>query len=251
MQHLAARKEVAEAYASHDKMRCAFNPPAPTRLAAGLVKTIAAMEAHGSAEPKGYLDIEIGKNMPPSWKEWLEGAKQTKNAGHDEASASEAKRKRVVLKVAREKLEKKLAAEAAAAAATAAAAAAAAAAGGGGASADPAATSASSSKHRHSSEHKHHHDHGGGGSAELSPADPAGFGPDLLRDGSPRPSTSLPKGVVAALGHGERLARSKDSAASAAGTGDEGRGSGGGGSIRAEQMRARRKREHAAHTSTV
>jgi len=53
VQHLAARKEVAEAYASHNKMRCAFNPGAPTRLKEGLALTIKAMKAHGAAEPKG------------------------------------------------------------------------------------------------------------------------------------------------------------------------------------------------------
>jgi UDP-glucose 4-epimerase len=53
VQHLAARKEVLEAYASHDKMRCAFNPAAGTSLKLGLEKTIAAMKAHGAAEPKG------------------------------------------------------------------------------------------------------------------------------------------------------------------------------------------------------
>jgi len=53
VQHLAARKEVAEAYASHVKMRCAFNPSKSTSLEQGLHTTIAAMKAHGSAEPKG------------------------------------------------------------------------------------------------------------------------------------------------------------------------------------------------------
>ena len=44
---------VAEAYASHDKMRCVFNPAKGVSLKAGLERTIAAMKAHGAAEPKG------------------------------------------------------------------------------------------------------------------------------------------------------------------------------------------------------
>ena len=95
------------AYRTGELYTKTVNPPPPTDLAAGLQRTIAAMEAHGSAEPKGYLDIEIGKNLPPSWMEWLEAAKKavSKDSGHDEESAAAAKRKRAALRVARMKME--------------------------------------------------------------------------------------------------------------------------------------------------
>ena len=84
VQHLEARKEVAEAYASHDKLRCYFHPWAPTSLKDGLAVTAAYVQKHyerGGFEPTGYRDIEVGRNMPPSWKRWMDATDPRKRKG--------------------------------------------------------------------------------------------------------------------------------------------------------------------------
>jgi UDP-glucose 4-epimerase len=79
IQHLDARKEVEHAYASHDKLRCYFKPNPPTPLDEGLATVAKFVYETGSFEPKGYLNIEVDRNLPPSWKEWLSAAADNKN----------------------------------------------------------------------------------------------------------------------------------------------------------------------------
>lgn len=74
VQHLEARKEVADAFASHSKLRCFFRPWEPATLEAGLAVTAAYVKKHyaqGGFEPSGYTAIEVGRNMPPSWQAWM------------------------------------------------------------------------------------------------------------------------------------------------------------------------------------
>jgi UDP-glucose 4-epimerase len=71
VKHLDARKEVAHAYASHDKLRCIFNPDTPVDLPEGLRRTVAYAKTLGSFEPVGYTKIEVPRNMPPSWDDAL------------------------------------------------------------------------------------------------------------------------------------------------------------------------------------
>ena len=68
---LPARNEVLDAYASHQKLRCIFNPPKFTTLSDGLQLTFEYVQSHGPYEPTGYSRIEVPKGMPPSWSQWL------------------------------------------------------------------------------------------------------------------------------------------------------------------------------------
>jgi len=68
---LDARKEVELAYASHSKLQCIFSPRTPTSLYDGLAKTAKFVISHGSFPPTGYGNIELCKQLPPSWWVWL------------------------------------------------------------------------------------------------------------------------------------------------------------------------------------
>jgi UDP-glucose 4-epimerase len=74
LKHLEARNEVADAYASHEKLRCFFNPPPPVALEVGLARTAQYAKSIGKFEPTGFTDIEVWDKMPPSWvvalKKW-------------------------------------------------------------------------------------------------------------------------------------------------------------------------------------
>ena len=69
--HLEARNEVVDAYASHEKLRCFFNPPPSVTLEVGLARTAEYVKTIGSFEPTGFTDIEVWEKMPPSWVEAL------------------------------------------------------------------------------------------------------------------------------------------------------------------------------------
>lgn len=68
VQHLDARNEVVHAFSDHSKMRRVFNPPAATDLATGLRKMAEWVRAHGPATPVVFENIEVEKNLPPSWR---------------------------------------------------------------------------------------------------------------------------------------------------------------------------------------
>jgi len=72
VKHLHARNEVTDAWASHDKLRCFFNPPKPVPMTEGLKRTAENVLHVGKFEPTGFSDIEVWKNMPPSWKAALD-----------------------------------------------------------------------------------------------------------------------------------------------------------------------------------
>jgi hypothetical protein len=99
--YLEKRKEVAEAYASHEKLRCIFSPKDPIPLETGLQMTAEYVQKHyyqGGFEPTGaypvipncpvslapgllahpacvrragYSHIEVDVNLPPSWRRFL------------------------------------------------------------------------------------------------------------------------------------------------------------------------------------
>lgn len=82
IQYLDQRNEVVDAYASHDKLQCAFNLPEPVDLQTGLLKTAQFVKEHVVDKesntinkdiliPRGFTDIETWFNMPPSWIEWF------------------------------------------------------------------------------------------------------------------------------------------------------------------------------------
>jgi UDP-glucose 4-epimerase len=87
VKHLNARKEVAHAYASHDKLRCLFNPDTPVDLPEGLRRTVEYTKSLGSFEPVGYSKIEVSRNLPPSWDDALQkwsGKRKHKHRGTKE-----------------------------------------------------------------------------------------------------------------------------------------------------------------------
>lgn len=66
--YLEARNEVLHAYSTHDKVR-EFFPGSPTfNLKEGLAKMAAWAKEHGPRASKEFGEIEIERNLPPSWK---------------------------------------------------------------------------------------------------------------------------------------------------------------------------------------
>jgi len=74
VQLLDKRNEVMDATASHNKLRCFFNPPAPVSLQDGINRTAGYVQSKGRFHPTGFEKIEIWDRMPRSWvvalKEW-------------------------------------------------------------------------------------------------------------------------------------------------------------------------------------
>ena len=65
--HLAARKEVVEAYSSHEKIRQVFGKRKAYSLDEGLSRMAEWVMKHGSRKSKLFDNIEINKNLPQSW----------------------------------------------------------------------------------------------------------------------------------------------------------------------------------------
>ena len=68
--HLAARKEVQNAEASHQKMRCFFGDQEPVDLRIGLKRTVTWAKNFFSDVPtqKEFDAVEVMRSMPPSWR---------------------------------------------------------------------------------------------------------------------------------------------------------------------------------------
>ncbi|WP_426501921.1 NAD-dependent epimerase/dehydratase family protein [Dactylosporangium sp. McL0621] len=74
VQHLPARQEVHDAYASHDKARKIFELTGePVPLAEGLALMAAWVRARGPQEPSVFDAVEVRRNLPPSWLAVLRG----------------------------------------------------------------------------------------------------------------------------------------------------------------------------------
>jgi UDP-glucose 4-epimerase len=67
VEYLPSRDEVADAYASHDKLRGVFGPLPSHGLEEGLANMAAWVRRHGARASKDFEEIEIRKNLPPSW----------------------------------------------------------------------------------------------------------------------------------------------------------------------------------------
>lgn len=65
--YLAARNEVMHAYSDHSKARSVFGPGDETGLADGLARMIAWARTVDVPPAKPFADIEVQRNMPPSW----------------------------------------------------------------------------------------------------------------------------------------------------------------------------------------
>ena len=68
LNHLEARNEVQHAYSSHEKVRKFFPSPDEVSLETGLRKMAEWAKDHGPRESSEFGEIEIEKNLPPSWK---------------------------------------------------------------------------------------------------------------------------------------------------------------------------------------
>jgi UDP-glucose 4-epimerase len=68
LEHLPARNEVVHAFSDHSKVRAAFDPPEPLELREGIERMAAWVREHGARAPVDFVgDIEIHRNLPPSW----------------------------------------------------------------------------------------------------------------------------------------------------------------------------------------
>jgi len=65
--HLPSRNEVKHAYSSHDKCCRVFGEPKPTPLQEGLDRMARWANAVGPRQSRHLGEIEILKNLPPSW----------------------------------------------------------------------------------------------------------------------------------------------------------------------------------------
>jgi|SRR5579859_2686585 len=66
--YLDERNEVKYAYCNHSKLREVFQTNAPLPIQDGIEKMAAWVKQHGSRTSREFENIEIRKNLPPSWK---------------------------------------------------------------------------------------------------------------------------------------------------------------------------------------
>jgi UDP-glucose 4-epimerase len=67
VRHLEARNEVKFAFSDHSKAEKVFGQRKKTTLEEGIASMAQWVKAHGARESNVFKDIEIMKNMPPSW----------------------------------------------------------------------------------------------------------------------------------------------------------------------------------------
>ena len=67
IQHLPARNEVVHAFSDHSKAGSVFHPPAPIDLKTGLARMAKWVKSKGPATPVEFKNIEVHRNLPPSW----------------------------------------------------------------------------------------------------------------------------------------------------------------------------------------
>lgn len=70
--HLEARNEVVHAYSNHDKVRHFFNYQAQFDLAEGIGRMARWAQARGPMKSTVFENIEVTRNMPPSWAKLIQ-----------------------------------------------------------------------------------------------------------------------------------------------------------------------------------
>jgi UDP-glucose 4-epimerase len=65
--HLPARNEVKIAFSDHGKAEHVFGAREKTTLADGIHRMAAWVKTHGARESSIFEEIEIPRNLPPSW----------------------------------------------------------------------------------------------------------------------------------------------------------------------------------------
>lgn len=71
LEFLPARNEVVHAHSSHEKLRKIFNIKETVELEDGLKRMVDWSKNKGPMNPTKFSNIEIEKNMPPSWKKLI------------------------------------------------------------------------------------------------------------------------------------------------------------------------------------
>lgn len=81
IRHLPMRNEVLEAYASHEKARRLLGAEPGVGLEDGVHRMAKWARTAGARKGKPFDNIEIRKNLPPSWAAMISGGKQSQGAG--------------------------------------------------------------------------------------------------------------------------------------------------------------------------
>ena len=68
VRHLEARNEVHDAHSDHAKVKRTFNPPEPVGLPQGIRRMAQWVKERGPCTPVKFDNVEVEKNLPPSWK---------------------------------------------------------------------------------------------------------------------------------------------------------------------------------------
>jgi UDP-glucose 4-epimerase len=74
MKHLEARNEVKFAFSDHSRAEGVFGQRRKTTLEDGIRSMAAWVKAHGAPTSGVFKDIEIRRNLPPSWTKAAEAA---------------------------------------------------------------------------------------------------------------------------------------------------------------------------------
>ena len=69
LEHLPSRNEVVHAFSDHSKVRRDFEPPEPLDLRTGIRRMADWVREHGSRDAIEFAgEIEVERNLPPSWR---------------------------------------------------------------------------------------------------------------------------------------------------------------------------------------
>ena len=68
VQHLPARNEVVDAYASHANVKRIFRTSEPRSLTDGIKSMALWAKQRGIMKPVEFQEIEVGRDLPPSWR---------------------------------------------------------------------------------------------------------------------------------------------------------------------------------------
>ena len=68
IRHLDARNEVVDAFSDHTLVNSVFDPPPSVDLKTGIRRMAEWVRSQGPATPVVFENIEVRKNLPPSWE---------------------------------------------------------------------------------------------------------------------------------------------------------------------------------------
>ena len=71
IEYLPARYEVKTAFSSHEKAERVFGQKTPTSLPDGLQRMAVWAKSTGARKSQPLSDVEVERNIPPSWENLL------------------------------------------------------------------------------------------------------------------------------------------------------------------------------------